>query len=79
MEEEAGFWIRIVAVDGVADDGSAEVFQVDAELVGAAGSGLEFEERIFIVLSEGFVISLGRFAVLADLESGRALQIAGDW
>lgn len=29
-------------------------------------------------MSEGFVISLGRFAVLADLESGRAFQITGD-
>lgn len=44
MEEEASFWIRIVAIDGVADDGGAEIFQVDAELVGAAGSGLELEE-----------------------------------
>ncbi len=47
--------------------------------MGAAGSGFEFEERIFIVLSEGFVISLGRLAVLADLEGGRAFQVAGDW
>lgn len=44
MEEEASLRIRIVAVDGVADDGGAEIFQMDAELVGAAGSGLEFEE-----------------------------------
>lgn len=52
---------------------------MDAELVGAAGGRFEFEERIFIVLGKGFVVSLGRFAVLTDLESGRALQIAGDW
>ncbi len=44
MEEEAGLRIRIVAVDGVADDGGAEIFQVDAELVGAAGGGFELEE-----------------------------------
>lgn len=79
MEKEAGFWIRVVAVDGVADDGGAEIFQMDAELVSAAGGGFEFEERIFIILGEGFVISLGRLAVLADLESGRTFQIAGDW
>ena len=31
-----------------------------------------------VVDGEDFVISLGRFAVLVDLESGRAFEIAGD-
>ena len=33
---------HIVAVDFVAEDGGVDVGEVDAELVGAAGAGLEF-------------------------------------
>lgn len=51
---------------------------MDAELVGAAGGGFEIEQGVFIILGEDFVISLGGFAVLTDLEGGRTLQVTSD-
>jgi len=69
---------RFVAIDGITENRSAEVFEVDTELVGAAGGGFQLKQGVFIVLGEDFVISLGRFAVLANFESGGAFQVASD-
>ncbi len=77
MEKETGSWFAR-AIDGVAEDGSTEVFEVDAELMGAASRRVELKKRILIVRGEDFVVSLGRFAVLVDLKSGWAFQIAGN-
>lgn len=92
MEHEAGFRIRVVAIDWVAENRDAEIFEVDAELVSATGGRFKLKEGVLwmiivvraiaaiwaVVDGEDFVISLGRFAVLVDLESGRAFEIAGD-
>lgn len=68
----------LVAIDGIAENRSAEVFEVDAELVGAAGGGFQLKQGVFIVLGEDFVISLGRFTVLANFEGSGAFQVASD-
>lgn len=65
------FW-RFVVIDGITEDRSAEVFEVDAELVGATGGGFQLEQGVFIILGEDFVIGLGGFAVLANLEGSGA-------
>ena len=77
VEEETSVGV-LRAVDGVAENGCTKILEVDTELMGAAGGRAEFEEAIMVALSQNFVISLGGLAVLIDLESGGALEIACD-
>lgn len=65
-------------IDGITKNGSAKIFEMDAELVSTAGSRAKLKQRILVVAGNDFVISLRRFTVLADLESRGAFEITGD-
>lgn len=80
MEHEAvgvGKRFTRFSVDGVAEDGGADVFEVDADLVGAAGVKGAFDEAGAIaLLGEDFVVGDGGFSG-AGGDDGHLLAVDG--
>ena len=66
------------AINWVAENGSAEIFEMDPELVGAAGGGLQLQQAILVALGDDAIGGLGGLAILVNLEGGGAFQVAGD-
>jgi hypothetical protein len=64
----------LLAIDAILGDGEADGGEVDADLVGAAGLGMDEEERAFAVIPEEFVFG-ARFATPRD--DGHACAVAG--
>ena len=80
VEHEAvgiGAFFTRFAVDGVTEDGCADVFEVNANLVGAAGVEGAFDEAGAVaLLGEDFVVGDGGFAG-AGVDDGHLLAIDG--
>ena len=80
VEHEAvgvGEAFALFAVDGVAENRCADVFEVDADLVGAAGVEGAFDEAGAVaLLGEDFVVGDGGLAC-ARVEDGHLLAIDG--
>ena len=69
----------VFQIDGVADDGVAEVPEVGADLVGATGERAGFEEGGAIrVAAEDSEIGFGREAVGVDVAGAGAGWLGGD-
>ena len=64
------------SVDFVAEDGSADVREVDAELVSAAGLWLEHKQRIMAVVVDHLVLCERCPALRVGFEGGGRLQVA---
>ena len=79
MEEKAtsGVFERC-AINGIAENGCAEIFEVNAELVGAAGGGFQLQQAILVAMGDDAIGGLGGLAILINLEGGGAFQVAGD-
>lgn len=63
-------------INDIAYNGRPKIFKMHTELMSATSGWLEFYQGVFIVLLYYFVVSLRGFAILVNLESGRALEVA---
>ena len=69
-------FVSSLSVNCIAENGYAEIFEMDAELMSATGGGFELEKGVFFVADEDFVISLRGLTVLVDLEGSGAFEVA---
>lgn len=67
-----------VAIEGVAENGVAQVGAMDAELVGAAGERLEQDAGVIGCAVEDSETGVGGLAAVADAPGGRGQGVAAD-